>query len=293
MALSITRRTALFGSLAVAPALMVGRAEAKKVKNEAAEDRLAALEAKHGGRLGVAVLDTGSGKRMAHRPDERFPLCSTFKLLAAGHVLARVDRGEERLERRVTFSKADLVTWSPVTETRVGEGMTMAEICEAAITQSDNTAGNLQLASFGGPEGLTAFARSIGDGATRLDRWETKLNEATPGDPRDTTTPAAMLETMRKLLLGNVLSASSREQLIAWLVANQTGGKRFRAALPKDWRVGDKTGTGANGAANDIGIFWPPNREPILVTAYYAEARASDDQRNAILAEVGRIAASI
>jgi len=287
----ITRRTALLGPLLAAPAFTFPKAEAQEAAHRAAKARLADLERRHGGRLGVAVLDIGSGQGIEHRAHERFALCSTFKFLAAALVLARVDRDEERLDRRVAFSKADLVPWSPVTEKRVGgAGMTMAEICEAAMTLSDNTAGNLQLASFGGPAGLTAFARALGDGATRLDRIETALNEAKPGDPRDTTTPAAMLENMRRILLGDVLSEASRGQLIAWLVANRTGDKRFRAALPKDWRIGDKTGTGGNGAANDIAIIWPPGREPILVTAYYAEARASDDQRNAVLAEVGRIA---
>jgi beta-lactamase class A len=171
--------------------------------------------------------------------------------------------------------------------------MTMAEICEAAITLSDNTAGNLQLASIGGPEGLTAFVRSLGDNITRLDRWETILNEATPGDPRDTTTPTAMLDNMHKILLGNVLSKPSRQQLVDWLIANKTSGKRFRAHLPTGWRLGDKTGTGDNGATNDIGIIWPPGRQPILVAGYYAGSHASDDQRNAILAEVARIAAAI
>lgn len=283
----ITRRTALAGSL-VAFTALAGRAAAQDVRA-----RLVDLERRHGGRLGVAILDTQTGRRIEHRAGERFAMCSTFKALAVALVLARVDRGEERLDRRVTFAKADLVRWSPVTEKHVGTGMTMAQICEAAITLSDNTAGNLMLESFGGPAALTAYARSLGDSMTRLDRIETALNEATPGDPRDTTTPGAMLGTMRTLLLGEALSGPSREQLIAWLVANKTGDRRIRAALPRDWRVGDKTGTGDNGAANDIAILWPPGRGPILVAAYYAEAKATDEQRNAVLAEVGRIAATL
>ena len=161
------------------------------------------------------------------------------------------------------------------------------------MTESDNTAGTVLLASFGGPAGLTAFARSLGDQKTRLDRWETALNEAKSGDPRDTTTPAAMLENMRKLLVGDGLSPASRKQLVAWLVANKTGAKRYRAGLPHDWQIGDKTGTGANGATNDIAIMWPPNREPILVAGYYSESTASDDQRSAVLAEVGRNVAEL
>jgi beta-lactamase class A len=246
------------------------------------------IETASAGRLGVAVLDTHTGARFGHRADELFPMASTFKFLAAAYVLARVDRGQERLDRRITFTEKDLVPYSPVTKNHVGAtGMTVAEICEATMTLSDNTAANLLLASFGGPAGFTAYVRSLGDDVSRLDRVEPGLNEATPGDPRDTTTPAAMLEDMRKLVLGDALSKASREQLTAWFVANKTGDKRLRAGLPKDWRVGDKTGTGKNGA-NDIGVAWPPGRAPILLSVYLTESRASDDERNAALAAVAR-----
>ena len=158
---------------------------------------------------------------------------------------------------------------------------------------SDNTAGNLLLDSFGGPAGLTGYLRSLGDLVTRLDRWETALNEAVPGDPRDTTTPLAMLETLRKLLLGDALSSASREQLIAWLIANKTGDKRLRAGVPAGWRVGDKTGSGERNTANDVAVIWPPGRPPIIAAAYYTQSRASDDERNAVIAEIGRIAAAV
>jgi beta-lactamase class A len=282
----MTRRAALAGAMSIPLVASAGRAD----EMGGADVRLTLLEARSGGRLGVAVLDTATGAAVAHRADERFALCSTFKFLAAARVLARVDRGEERLDRRVVFAEKDLVTYSPVTKERVGAtGMTLAELCDAAITLSDNTAGNLLLASFGGPAGLTGFARSLGDKATRLDRWETELNEATLGDRRDTTTPAAMLENMRLLLLGDALSAPSREQLIAWLIGNKTGAARLRAGVPRDWRVGDKTGSGEHGAANDIAILWPPDRAPVLIAAYFAESSISPEDRNAVLAEVGRI----
>jgi beta-lactamase class A len=239
----------------------------------------------------VAALDTARGRRVGHRVDELFPLCSTFKFLAAAFVLARVDRGEEKLDRRVFFSNKDLVTYSPVTKEHVGPGsMTMAEICDAAVTLSDNTAGNLQLASFGGPSGLTSYMRSLGDRTTRLDRIETELNEAKPGDPRDTTKPAAMLGTMQRLLIGDALFASSRDRLIGWLLASKTGARRLRAGLPADWRVGDKTGSGSNGTANDVAIAFPPGRSPILIAAYYTEATIPDDARNTVIAEAGRLA---
>jgi beta-lactamase class A len=280
MPASIARRGFLAAPLLAVPAFA----------NDATSP-LAALERRNGGRLGVAALDTASGRRVGHRGDELFPLCSTFKFLAAAFVLARVDRGEEKLDRRVVFSDKDLVTYSPVTKNHVGPGgMSMAEICEAAVTLSDNTAGNLQLASFGGPAGLTAYARSLGDRATRLDRIETELNEAKPGDPRDTTTPAAMLDTMQRLLISDALSASSRDRLIGWLLASKTGARRLRAGLPADWRVGDKTGTGNNGTANDVAIAFPPGRAPILIAAYYTESTIPDDARNAVIAEAGRLA---
>jgi beta-lactamase class A len=237
--------------------------------------------------LGVALIDTATGQQAGHRMAARFPMCSTFKVLAASAILKRVDEGKEKLERRVVYQKSDLVTYSPTTEKHVGGGMTLAEICEAAITLSDNTAGNLMLANIGGPAGLTAFARSIGDPVTRLDRIETELNEATPGDPRDTTTPEAMAKNLRALMLGNVLSAGSRHQLTAWLVGNKTGDARLRAGLP-GWRIGDKTGSGEHGTANDVAVLWPPGRAPMVVTVYLTNTSASAERRNAAIAEVGR-----
>ena len=266
-------------------------AEQPKENSDAAAS-LQALEKRHGGRIGVVSFDTGSNRRLVHRADERFAMCSTFKMLAAANILSRVDAGHEHLDRRVTYKKSDLVAYSPETEKHVGAGMMLGDICKAAITLSDNTAGNLMLASFGGPEGLTAFARQIGDSVTRLDRVETALNEATPGDPRDTTSPTAMAENLRKVLLGNILKAESRTQLARWLIANTTGNKRLRAGLPKDWRVGDKTGTGDHNAANDIAITWPPGRPPVIIAVYYAESHATPDRRDAVIAEVGRIVAT-
>lgn len=287
------RRSILLACAYTASLAPFGAAIATGALGAGAQERLAAIENTHGGRLGVSIMDTGSGRRVGHRADERFPMCSTFKFLAAAQVLARIDRGDERLDRRIVFARRDLVPYSPVTEKHVGApGMTLAEMCHAAITLSDNTAGNLLLASIGGPAGLTAFARGLGDGVTQLDRWEPDLNEAIPGDPRDTTTPAAMIDDMRKLLLGDALSTASRRQLADWLVATSTGGERLRAGLPKHWRVGDKTGTSNNGVTNDIGIVWPPTRAPLLVTTYFAESVVPQEQRNAALAEVGRIVAA-
>lgn len=248
------------------------------------------LERRLGGaRVGVAVLDTQTGRRWAHRPDERFPMCSTFKVLACAAVLARVDAGRENLDRRVRFAAGDVVAHSPVTESRAGGGgMALAEICEAAMTRSDNTAGNVILESLGGPSAVTDFARSLDDPATRLDRVETALNEAAPGDPRDTTTPGAMAADLRALVAGDVLSRRSRDRLAAWLVSNKTGGAKLRAGLPGGWRVGDKTGGGGHGTTNDVAVVWPPGRGPLVVAVYITETAASPGDRDAAIAEIGR-----
>jgi beta-lactamase class A len=260
---------------------------------DGASERLGELERRSGGRLGVAILDTGAGTSLTRRADERFPMCSTFKLLAAAAVLARVDRQQDSLARRVPFTKADLLEYAPVTTPRVGEGaMPLGDLCDAAITMSDNTAANLMLATLGGPTGLTSFARSIGDTVTRLDRTEPTLNTATPGDPRDTTSPAAMLNSMKRLLLGDALSPASRERLIEWLVATRTGNARVRAGVPSGWRVGDKTGTGNHGSTNDLAIIFPPGRAPLLVAAYLTETTADAPIRENILADVGRLASN-
>jgi len=251
--------------------------------------RWADIEASVGGRLGVAVLDTASGELAGHRLDERFPMCSTFKFLAVALVLARVDAGHERLDRRIVVPREALLKWAPVTSKRVGgQGMTVAELCEAAITVSDNTAANLLLASAGGPTGVTGFARRIGDGVTRLDRIEPELNEATPGDPRDTSTPRAMAQTLRSVLLGSALSEAGRALIVQWMSASTTGAQRLRAGVPFDWRVADKTGTGELGTTNDIGLLLPPRRAPLVVVSYLTECRAAADAREAALADVAR-----
>lgn len=246
------------------------------------EDRLQA-------RLGLAVLDEQTGSSWKYQADQHFPLCSTFKVLASSAFLARVDRGEDSLDRRVVISEDDLVSYSPFTETRVGDqGMTMAEICEAALTLSDNTAGNKILESIGGPSAVTDFARSIGDGVTRLDRWETELNEALVGDERDTTSPNAMAQTMRELLLGDTLSENSKQQLQNWMIANKTGDAKLRAGLPSSWAIGDKTGGGNNGTMADVAIVWPVNRQPLIVAVYMTQTTASFDDRNAGIAEIAK-----
>jgi beta-lactamase class A len=285
------RRDVLKGLLLTGAAVALVRPARVIAKDDDVAARLAGLERQHGGRLGVAIHDTGSGRRVAHRGDERFLMCSTFKLLLAAAVLDRVDRGEEKLDRRIVFGKDVLLEWAPVTSKHVGPpGMAISELCEAAITLSDNTAANLLLNQVGGPRAVTGYARRLGDKSTLLDRYEPELN------PYDTTTPKSMLGDMQHVLLGDRLSRPLRELLIRWLVACQTGLQSLRAGMPKDWRVGDKTGQwdgNGKGANNDVAIVWPPNRKPILMTAYYMNHTANPSTRKAVLAEAGRIAASM
>ncbi|WP_338661557.1 class A beta-lactamase [Pararoseomonas sp. SCSIO 73927] len=252
-----------------------------------------AAEEVGGGRLGVAVLDTGSGRRFSWRGEERFPLTSTFKMVLAAAILAEADAGRVSLDRRVPIAASDLLEYAPVTARHLGpEGMSLGELCEATVVWSDNPAANLLLPVIGGPAGLTAFARRLGDEEFRLDRTEPTLNEATPGDPRDTTTPDAMLGTAHRLLLGPALSPGSRARLTEWLVGCRTGDEKIRAGLPAGWRCGDKTGGGRHGTNNDVAILWPPERAPILVAAYLTGSAAPLAARNAALAAVGRAVAA-
>jgi beta-lactamase class A len=290
---SIRRRT-LLGSALLCPALFLPSVAHAAENDDEIDRRIGDLEKAISGRIGVSVMDTQTNISFGYRGTESFPLCSTFKVLAAGFVLARVDTGKENLERRVVYEKDKLVTYSPETEMHLGgEGMSIGELCKAAITLSDNTAGNLLLESFGGPKELTNWLRTLGDGSTRLDRWETDLNEAKDGDPRDTTTPDAMLDTLGNLALGSVLSEPSQNKLIEWMLASTTGGARLRAGLPDVWKIADKTGTGNSGTAADIAIVWPPGHGPILVTVYVAQAKAPISQINPVFAEIGKIVAEM
>lgn len=255
-------------------------------------DQIAALEKQSGGRIGVAALDFASAGQINYRPNERFRLCSTFKLLAAAAVLHRVDAGTERLDRFVTYGKEDLLAHAPVTRAHLGEGgMSLGELCAAALQQSDNTAANLLLRSIGGPAGLTKFLRAIGDSVTRSDRMEPELNQGAPDDERDTTTAAAMRADLARLLSGEVLSAGSRRQLEAWLAGNTTGGQMIRAGLPADWQAGDKTGRSGDGAVNDVAILHPPGRAPIFLAIYTVTRATSSEEQNRIVAEVARVVA--
>ena len=251
---------------------------------------LARLERDNGGRLGVEVIDTETGERGGYRASERFPMCSTFKFLLVAAVLQRVDRHQEKLDRALAIPPKPLISNSPLTESHAGGTMTVSALCEAAMIRSDNTAANVLLGTIGGPAGLTSFCRSIGDTVTRLDRTEPTLNEARPGDPRDTTSPMAMAEDLQRILLGDVLSAASRKQLTAWMEGNQTGLDKLRAGVPAGWRAADKTGNNGVNTMNDIAVFWPENRKPVIVTAYITQCEGPDAKRVAMLKRVGELA---
>jgi len=257
-----------------------------------AEAEIAAIEARVGGRIGVAALDTGSGRRLSHRGGERFAMCSTFKLMLAAMVLEQVDKGALTLGQRVPYGQRDLLGYAPVAKARAGEGaMSVEDLCAAAVEMSDNTAANLLLGLIGGPAGYTARLRRLGDAITRLDRNEPTLNTNLPGDPRDTSTPDAMIANLRKALLGAMLSTAGMIRLVGWMKACTTGLGRLRAGLPAGWIAGDKTGTGDNGAINDLAIAWPPSRAPILIVAYMSGSTQSVDALSAAHSDIGAIVA--
>ena len=247
------------------------------------------IEHSNGGRLGVAVLDTATGERSGYRADERFPMCSTFKFLLVAAVLQRVDRHQETLDRTIAIPPKPLLFNSPLTGLHAGGTMSIAALCHAALTQSDNTAANLLLESIGGPASITHFSRSIGDSVTRLDRMEPSLNESLAGDPRDTTSPAAIAGDLKSVLLGNVLSSASRDQLTLWMEANRTGLERLRAKLPEGWRAANKTGSNGVHTSNDIAVIWPAGKQPIIIAVYITGCIGSESKRASMIAEIGKL----
>lgn len=266
-------------------------AAAPSIAAFAAATDFAALEKACSGRLGVSLLDTGSGRRLGHRQDERFPLCSTFKSVLAATVLKQAERDPALLDQRLPVRAQDILEHAPVTRRHVGKDLTVRDLCRATLITSDNTAANLLFAAIGGPSAVTAFLRASGDTITRSDRLEPELNSFAIDDPRDTTTPAAIAATLQRLVLGDALKPASRQQLADWLIDNETGDACLRAGLGKRWRVGDKTGSNGEDARNDIAVLWPvQGGSPWIVTAYLQAGAISFEQRAAVLAQVGRIA---
>ncbi len=278
MTTHLTRRQALIGLAAAAALVGCRQAGAVPLPEPAGPLNLAGLEDRYGARIGMTAVDLASGKSLAHRADERFAMCSTFKTYGAARVLQLTEQGRLHLATQTPITESDIVTHAPVTGTKVGQSMSLAELCAAALMESDNTAGNLLLRAIGGPPAITEFARSVGDDRSRLDRWETELNAALPGDPRDTTTPHALALGYREVLTGTALAEPSREQLLTWMKANITADKRFRAGLPAGWTSADKTGGGDYGSANDAGLLLGPTGQRIILVVL---TRSLDDQPEA------------
>jgi len=275
--------------LAAAALLIPAAIRAKPRTSERLISAFATLEGANGGRLGVAVINTDTDERVQYRADERFPMCSTFKFLLASAVLKRADDQQETLARALKIPPKPLLFNSPLTEPHSGGTMTVAALCHAILTRSDNTAANLLLETIGGPPGLTHFCRSLGDPVTRLDRAELSLNESLDGDPRDTTTPSAMANDLKAILLGDVLSRPSARQLTLWMESNLTGVDRLRAKLPAGWRAADKTGANGEHTSNDVAVIWPPGRAPLVVTVFITQCMGPESKRAAMLAKVGEL----
>jgi beta-lactamase class A len=241
-----------------------------------------------GGHIGLYAENLRTGTKVAWRARERFVMCSTFKLSLAACVLARADRGQDRLDELIAYGPDDLMEYAPVAKQNLEKGaMSVADMCQAAVELSDNTCANALLARAGGPSALTAFWRSIGDAVSRLDHNEPELNRSPPGDPHDTTTPAAMAGNLRSLILGGVLSPNSRERLTSWMLGCKTGDNRLRAGLPNGWRVGDKTGNNGKDAAGDIAVTWSTRAEPVLICAYTRGGTPTPHQLEVVFAGIG------
>lgn len=295
----LDRRAVLFGGAAATAWAAQPAWAAGSRRRFDASVALRALES-DAARLGVCLLDTASGEVAGHRVDERFAMCSTFKLAMVAACLREADAGRLRMDEILRYSEADLLSWAPVTRQHVAQGgLPVAVLARAAQEVSDGTAANLLVRRLGGPAQVTAKFREMGDAITRLDRYEPDLGLVLSADERDTTSPRAMAQLLRRITTGRILSEPARERLLGWMVNTSTGLHRLRAGLPSSWRTGDKTGTGrAEGTTNkcnDIAITFPPDRAPIIIAAYFdsGEYTAQIERRHeAVLAEVGRIAAA-
>ncbi len=270
--------------------LLIWVASSPASANNSFQDGVREIEERLNARVGVVMFDTQTGSSDIYRGEGRFPVLSTFKTLACAHLLHLSEQGQVSLDSLVPIQRSDLVPYAPVTEKLVGgPGMSLGDLCHATMTTSDNTAANLILRATGGPSALTGFLRALGDKTTRLDRWEVELNTAIPGDKRDTTSPLAMIATLRTILLGNTLAPASRQQLIDWMKGTQVADHLLRSTLPPGWQIADRTGAGENGARAITAIVLPPERAPVLIAIYITETDASFDRRNAAIAEIGTI----
>lgn len=291
-----TRRT-LLGTAVLVPfagcatATKGPQAQPSPAPPVAAIDPYVALEEKYDARIGVFAIDTGTGAELNHRADERFAFCSTYKTLAAAAILHQTS--PTQLNASLTYTAADVLAHSPITEQHVATGMTIRALCEAAVRNSDNTAANLLVREVGGPSGVTDFARTLGDIATRMDRLEPALNEAIPGDPRDTTTPRAFGTDYQKLVVDGALDSQARTMLTEWLVNNTTGSAGIRSSAPAGWQVGDKTGSGYYGSTNDIAVIWPPGAKPIVLAIMSSRTTKNAVADSTLIADATRVVINV
>jgi len=288
MAAGFDRRTLLggAGALALAGCYRRDRPQAEEAPGDFF---LSDLEARHGGRLGVAALDVGSGRRVLWRGQERFPFCSTFKAFLAAATLERVQRDEEQLDRAVRITRADMIPHAPVTEKAVGGALTIRELMQAAVEVSDNPAANILIREMGGIAVWRSWWPKFGDTTTLISRLEPELNTALPNDPRDTCLPEQTLANIREMAFSDRLTPEHDDLLRGWLEASPTGSGRIKAGAPEGWTVAHKTGTGENGTANDIGMLTPVSGSPVILAVYYTGAvEATEAQRDAVIAEATR-----
>lgn len=247
------------------------------------------LEKRHNGRLGLVALDQTTGQRIVYRAQEAFPFCSTFKVLVASAALKLSESDPKFLEERIAIKPDDILSYSSQTEKNVNSSMAIADLCAATLQHSDNAAANLLMKRLGGLDAINRWAHQLGDSSFHLDRWETDLNSAIPGDPRDTVTPLGMAQSLQKLCLGDVLHTETRALLNQWMLGNQTGATRIRAGVPSDWKVADKTGSGAYGTTNDIGVVWTAQDRPIVLAIYFTQKSRSADPKSEVIAAATRL----
>lgn len=288
---SLRKHLALWAVVSVIslPCLVLADSSASNSSSQAKDanfqSQIKALETASQVRIGIDAINTDNQQHLQYRADEPFPLQSTAKVIIAAGILKQSAQDNSLLKNKITYTKADLVSWSPMTQENLKEGMTIAALCKAAITQSDNTAANLLVKQLGGPAAVTAFARSIGDTSFRLDHLEPNLN-ANPSDPADSSTPAAMAQSLKELVFGSHLPALHQALLVTWMKGNQVGEHRIRAGVPADWIVADKTGTGDYGITHDVGVVWPPNCAPLVMAIYVMGSEKKAATQEAVIAKV-------
>ena len=289
MATGFDRRTMIGGAGALALVGCYPRRDQPQAEEQQPPFILSDLEERHGGRLGVAALDVGSQHRLSWRGQERFAFCSTFKAFLAVATLQRVQRDEEQLDRAVAVTRADMIPHAPVTEKAIGRTLTIRELMQATVEVSDNPAANILIREMGGIAVWRSWWPTFGDTTTVISRLEPDLNTAVPNDPRDTCLPDQTVANIRELAFSDRLTPEHDQLISGWLTASPTGPSRIKAGVPQGWTVAHKTGTGSNGATNDIGMLTPVSGSPVLLAAYFTgAAEATDDQRDAVIAEATR-----